>query len=238
MSVELLLAPLYESDIEFRIQSINKGGFATIWAYKNARVDQNRLDEVIGAMNWKREHSDNNKNCTVSIWCREKNQWVGKEDTGTESYTDSEKGLASDSFKRACTNWGIGRGLYRFPDISVKLNDNEVIMPKEGTRDKPKATWNLKLKDWRWSIEYLSEGRVKKIVAQDTNGVVRFQYHIGSVDVAQLLERAVDNDNRSEVDDIISMLKSNAELKRGVWKMIKNATKDYFSKSIDKEVTQ
>jgi len=42
-----------------------------------------------------------------------------EEDTGTESNTEKEKGLASDSFKRACFNWGIGRELYTAPFIWV-----------------------------------------------------------------------------------------------------------------------
>jgi len=85
----------------------------------------NRLDEVCGVENWKREHSRDNKNCIVSIWDDSKKVWVSKEDTGTESNTEEEKGLASDSFKRACFNWGIGRELYDYPVISIKLLDNE-----------------------------------------------------------------------------------------------------------------
>ena len=120
-----LSEPLPISSIDFRVQSINKGGYATILAYKDARVDMNRLDEICGVENWKREHSRDNKNCMVSIWDESKNVWVSKEDTGTESNTEEEKGLASDSFKRACFNWGIGRELYDYPVISIKLNSDE-----------------------------------------------------------------------------------------------------------------
>lgn len=76
-------------------------------------------------MNWKREHSNDNKTCKVSIWNDLIKEWVCKEDVGVESKTESEKGLASDSFKRACFNWGIGRELYDYPVISIKLNENE-----------------------------------------------------------------------------------------------------------------
>ena len=79
----------------------------------------NILDETVGAMDWKREHTRNNANCIVSIWDKEKQQWISKEDTGTESNTEAEKGLASDSFKRACVNWGIGRELYTAPFIWI-----------------------------------------------------------------------------------------------------------------------
>lgn len=72
MDLKLLSAPLDISQIDFRVQSINKGGYATILAYKDARVDMQRLDDVCTPLGWKREHSNNNHNCTVSIWCDEK----------------------------------------------------------------------------------------------------------------------------------------------------------------------
>lgn len=120
---------LKPDDIEVRIQSVNKGG-ARLLLYKNARVDMNILDETFGPMNWQRSHSRENQNCTVSVWDDEKGQWVAKEDTGTESFTEKEKGLASDSFKRACFNWGIGRELYTAPDIFVFRNDLKKFQEK------------------------------------------------------------------------------------------------------------
>ena len=56
---------------------------------------------------------------------QKKKCWVEKEDVGIESYTEAEKGESSDSFKRAGTNWGIGRELYTSPKIIVRLNRNE-----------------------------------------------------------------------------------------------------------------
>lgn len=91
----------------------------TLLLYKDARVDQNLLDETVGQMNWKKSYSRDNANCTVSIWDDEKKQWIDKEDTGTESNTEAAKGLASDSFKRACFCWGIGRELYTAPKIAI-----------------------------------------------------------------------------------------------------------------------
>lgn len=124
MDLKKLSEPLAIDQIDFRVQSINKGGYATILAYKDARVDMERLDKVCGHLNWKREHLMNNANCIVSIWNKDTNQWVSKEDTGTASNTEAQKGLASDSFKRACFNWGIGRELYDYPVMSIKLIGN------------------------------------------------------------------------------------------------------------------
>jgi ribosomal protein L34E len=87
----------------------------------------NILDDIIGSYNWKREHSRENANCIVSIWDENKSQWISKEDTGTESYTEKEKGLASDSFKRACFNWGIGRELYTAPFIWIAADSVNMI---------------------------------------------------------------------------------------------------------------
>lgn len=95
---------------------------AKILLYKDARCDQNILDETVGPMNWQRHHLRDNANCVVAIYDEKKNEWIEKEDTGTESSIEKGKGLASDSFKRACVNWGIGRELYTAPEIIIRPN--------------------------------------------------------------------------------------------------------------------
>lgn len=110
---------LRADEIECRIAQIKENGISLL-LYKDARCDMNILDETVGAYNWQREHIRDNANCIVSIWDEEKKQWICKEDVGTESNTEAQKGLASDSFKRACFNWGIGRELYTAPFIWVK----------------------------------------------------------------------------------------------------------------------
>lgn len=116
---------LNANEIDCRIATINQKGLALL-LYKDARVDQNILDETVGPMNWQRRHCRDNANCIVSIWDAEKQQWIDKEDTGTESFTEKEKGLASDSFKRACFNWGIGRELYTAPFIWISADKCEI----------------------------------------------------------------------------------------------------------------
>ena len=111
---------LKANEIEVRVGSCKEKG-ASLLLYKNARVDMQLMDEEYGALNWKREHiiiKDNNY-CKVSVWNEKTNQWVSKEDCGTESMTEKQKGEASDSFKRACVNWGIGRELYTSPFIWI-----------------------------------------------------------------------------------------------------------------------
>lgn len=111
---------LRADEIDARVGTAKDGGKGvSLLLYKDARCDQNILDETVGPMNWQRFHSRDNANCIVQIWDEDKKQWISKEDTGTESKTEAEKGLASDSFKRACFNWGIGRELYSAPFIWI-----------------------------------------------------------------------------------------------------------------------
>ena len=59
--------------------------------------------------------------CGISIYDKDKKLWITKWDAGKESNTESEKGEASDSFKRAAVNWGIGRELYTSPVIFIPI---------------------------------------------------------------------------------------------------------------------
>jgi len=163
--------PLKISEVDFRVQSINKGGYATILVYKDARVDMQRLDDVVGDFGWKREHTRDNKNCIISICDESKKQWISKEDTGTESMTEKDKGLASDSFKRAGFNWGIGRELYDYPQISIKLTSDEWEL-KDG---RPKQKFGLKLRDWKWYSEF-TDNKLTYLGVKDQNGNVRFTF--------------------------------------------------------------
>ena len=110
---------LTAEDIEVRVQSAKANGVVLL-LYKNARVDMNILDETVGAENWQREHYECKGNLFCRVGVRQLSQdWVWKADCGTESNTEAQKGEASDSFKRACFNWGIGRELYTSPFIWV-----------------------------------------------------------------------------------------------------------------------
>lgn len=120
---------LRADEIECRVAQAKENGVSLL-LYKDARCDMNILDETVGSMNWQRSHCRENANCIVSIWDKEKGQWISKEDTGTESNTEAEKGLASDSFKRACFNWGIGRELYTAPFIWINAKDCTALKPK------------------------------------------------------------------------------------------------------------
>ena len=126
---------LTADDIEVRVQSVKQNGLILL-LYKNARVDMNILDETVGPENWQREHYECKGNlfCRVGIDINYRHAeldpiWVWKSDCGVESNTEAQKGEASDSFKRACFNWGIGRELYTSPFVWIKAEDCEGLKP-------------------------------------------------------------------------------------------------------------
>ena len=119
---------LRASEIECRVASVNAKG-VTLLLYKDARVDQRILDETFGPFGWRRSHQciDGKLFCSVEIYDGEKKEWVVKQDVGTTGYAEKEKSQASDSFKRACFNWGIGRELYSAPFIWIPAEKAEIV---------------------------------------------------------------------------------------------------------------
>ena len=165
----MIFRTLRADEIECRIGSINSRGF-TLLLYKDARCDMNILDETVGEFNWQRDHKEIKGvvYCGVGINGRGQSthdEWVWKWDAGSESYTEKEKGEASDSFKRACVNWGIGRELYTSPLIFIMAkteprgNGYRLMDKKDG--------YGYKVAE----IDYLG-GRISKLrITKDGNTV-------------------------------------------------------------------
>lgn len=173
---------LAADEIDCRIATVTEKG-VSILLYKDARCDMNILDETVGAENWQRKHKviNNNLFCSVGIKCGD--TWTWKQDVGTESYTEKEKGEASDSFKRACFNWGIGRELYTAPfmwipnGIASVYNDNGkwrcydrfkvsrleydgrriAFVEVENVKTKKTISWGLTQKEREVAAETISE---------------------------------------------------------------------------------
>ena len=183
---------LNADEIDCRVSTVSEKGLSLL-LYKDSRVDMNLLDETVGPMNWQRSHTRENANCIVSIWDSEKNQWISKEDTGTESFTEKEKGLASDSFKRACFNWGIGRELYTAPFIWVMASNVKLIEKngKKSTYDKFKVK----------SIGYSDTGIINalEIVNAQTNKVV-YQMKTAAQPVPEKLI------NKAQQDQLLNLI--------------------------------
>jgi hypothetical protein len=164
---------LYASEIECRVAQCGKkgeGAWCSLLLYKDARVDMRILDEVYGPMNWQREHTIIGENlyCTIKIYDLEKGEWISKQDVGTESFTEKEKGQASDSFKRAGFNIGIGRELYTAPKIFINLDKGE--WDDKGSKVVPKISFDVA------DIDYDNEGNICYLVIVDNKGREKYRF--------------------------------------------------------------
>lgn len=169
MEIRLLKA----NEIECRVQSVKKtssGVGCILLLYKDARVDMKLLDEIYGSENWQRTHELINGNlfCNIEVWDKDKACWVKKQDVGVESNTEKEKGQASDSFKRAGFNWGIGRELYTSPFIWVDLKEGEHYEKNGNECVSPRVSFEVK------SIGYNDEREITSLQIKDNHGIVRF----------------------------------------------------------------
>ncbi len=172
---------LKADDIECRVQQVKeswdkKSVEAILLLYKDARCDMKYLDEIYGSLNWKRSHKiiGDRLYCTVSVRNPETGEWIDKEDVGTESNTEKEKGQASDAFKRACFNIGIGRELYTSPLIKITLNDKEYY--KKGDRYSCNAAFKVQ------SVTYDENRVITGLIITDRFGNIRFKYENGKAD--------------------------------------------------------
>lgn len=159
---------LRANEIECRIATINEKGLSLL-LYKDARVDQKILDETFGAFGWKRSHQciDGNLYCTVEIYDKESSVWVSKQDVGTTGFAEKEKSQASDSFKRACFNWGIGRELYTAPFIWIPAGKTEI--QKKDNRFVCNNHFSIK------AIEYNEDREIVGLAITNEKGMVVYE---------------------------------------------------------------
>lgn len=193
---------LRADEIDARVATINEKG-CSLLLYIDARAAMDLMDETYGRMNWNRTHEiiGGDLYCTVSVWDAEKNQWISKQDVGVESYTEKEKGQASDAFKRAVVNWGC-RELYTAPFIWVNKNDMNII---KGDNGKCKTFDHFSVK----RIEYEND-RISKleIVNDKTKKVV---FSMGMLKSAEpSAEKKPDPVELDQITKIKKLCESNA----------------------------
>jgi hypothetical protein len=113
---------LTANEIEVRVSRITNAGVELL-LFKDSRCDMRILDETVGAENWQNEFYEQKGTlfCKVGLFTDYDRgpMWVWKSNAGAPSNIESQKGEASDAFKRACFTWGIGRELYTAPRIFV-----------------------------------------------------------------------------------------------------------------------
>ena len=110
--------PLRPDEIECRVATVKDSGISLL-LYKTARTDYALFDETYGAMNWQCRYEliNGSMYCGIGVYDNDKREWIWKYNCGTESNTETEKGLASDALKRAGFAWGCGTELYSAPFI-------------------------------------------------------------------------------------------------------------------------
>lgn len=189
---------LTADELEARVATVTPKG-CSVLIYKNARVDMAVLDETVGAMNWQRQHREEKGNlfCGIGIRNDESGEWVWKWDCGTESYTEKEKGEASDSFKRAGFCWGIGRELYTCPFIWFRAGDVNL----EERNGKPTTRDHFEVR----AIEY--EGnKVSYLVVEDTKTKKQFSWGMPAKTVTNV--EGTIGDTPSAVEDIKNVIET------------------------------
>lgn len=172
MNIDIRLLTADEIDVRIAQTKKNeKTGIikADLLLYKDARCDMRILDELFTPFGWRRSHKEigGRLYCQVDIWDAEKKEWISKEDVGTESNTEAEKGQASDSFKRACFNWGIGRELYTAPKIKIELNASETWAKNNGGIG---VYTTFKVAE----IGYDDKRNINKLTIVDNDGTIRY----------------------------------------------------------------
>ena len=114
-----LAAPFDPQEIKWRVGAV-AGNRAMALAYVDARVVQDRLDDVLGVDGWQDDYAVlNDSSVTCKLSCRIGGQWIVKMDVGSVSEQpddgDKMKAAFSDACKRAAVKFGVGRFLYRLP---------------------------------------------------------------------------------------------------------------------------
>lgn len=216
---------LKADEIECRIGTISSKG-CSLLLYKDARVDMKILDETYGVGNWQRTHEVINDNlfCTIEVWNDKIKQWVKKQDVGTESYTEKEKGEASDSFKRAGFNVGIGRELYTTPFVWITpkkdmkpYNTKEIVVDEKGV-----VSWQTTEKEFYpykqdgkgsyayttktvfkvEDIGYNENKEIVKLVIVDHKGNIRFELMPLDEQQKALLEMPITEAQKDRIKDM------------------------------------
>ena len=197
--VEKKIRCLKPEEIEIRVQQVTEKG-AQLLLYKDSRCDKRILDETFGIFGWEDRYEEIKGNlfCTISIYDDKKQQWVDKCDCGKESFSEKEKGEASDAFKRAGFNVGIGRELYTrifyFANVPTKKND--------------KGKYDLVNKYEKFTVVEISTNeeteKIEKIKIADSKGNIVFSY--GYTTTLPKTEKKVDKPLEMITDEQIKLL--------------------------------
>lgn len=199
---------LKAEEIECRVATVTEKG-CSLLLYKDARADMNLLDETVGPENWQRSHELINGNLFCNVSIKVDGEWITKQDVGKESYTEAEKGQASDAFKRACVNWGIGRELYTAPFIWVS---NCTIIQKNG---KP-TTYD------KFEVEHIEYDKERNIIGlRICNAKTKASVYELREGKSQSMKSSKDNINEAELrTDLLKKIQNRSDPKTEMENML------------------
>lgn len=195
---------LRAEEIECRVGQISAKG-CSLLLYKDSRCDKRILDEVFTIYGWQDTYMEikGNLYCTISIWDDIKNQWISKQDCGTESNTEKEKGEASDAFKRACFNLGIGRELYT--KIFIWLNVETVANGSKFNLKNPYEKWHVS----EMIVDNEAE-KITRLIISDSKNKQVFTYDNGKTSAAKSDPPKIDYDKaRQDIQIMVCELCGN-----------------------------
>ena len=155
---------LTPNQIEVRPTATTPKGQCTLLLYIDSRCASNILDETVGAFNWSIEYKSIGDKVfgRLSIYDEERNIWVHKEDTGSASEFEADKGLSSDILKRCLARWGCDC-LYTAPKIKIQCPENYYF------NDKMTMSFSVK------SIDYVGK-RISQLTIVDRFDNVVFDW--------------------------------------------------------------
>lgn len=222
---------LKPEEIEIRVQQVTEKG-AQLLLYKDSRCDKRILDETFGINGWKNRYEEIKGNlfCTISIWDNEKKQWIDKCDCGVESFSEKEKGEASDAFKRSGFNVGIGRELYTrifyFANVPTKKND--------------KGKYELANKYEKFTVAEISTNeeteKIEKIKISDSKGNIVFSYGYSKPtqkkEETKKVDKPVEMINADQVKVIHTLF---SKIEKSETQVFKNFTNDTAKENVYKQ---
>lgn len=151
----LRFRPLKAEEVECRVSQCTENG-ASLLLYKDARCDMRMLDEAVGPERWQKRYESIDGKLFCSIGIEFDGRWIWKQDVGTPSNMEADKGHASDAFKRAGFCWGIGRELYTAPRIWVPADRCRKLYQRQNGK------WAC-FDDFRVTELEVEDGRIVKL---------------------------------------------------------------------------
>lgn len=210
MENDMRFRTLRAEEIECRVGTVGKSGNGlSLLLYKTSRTDADILDETVGSENWQCEFYE----CKGTLFCKVGilvdrgdglAEWVWKDDAGSPSNMEAEKGEASDAFKRACFKWGLGRELYTAPRIWIygdRCNIKQVGDGRFQCYDSFSVE-NIEVAENR--IQYLA-------IRNDTKGEIVFAWAAEEVQPAPMdadLANAPSTEQLNEISELVENLAS------------------------------